>query len=268
MGMKGEILINTENDQLLTAKESLEEKNRFLEENQCRILKLTGKIWKKNISLSDDEYAIGLKAVSDAIDSYNPAKGNFWSYAAVIIKNRLIDRRRATTKYDQEILVSGNVLDGTSDYDDEEYLIQEEVLEKKSISTENNLKLEIEALSQELARYNISFFDLAASSPKAQKTRNKCCEIIKAFFLPPPLLEAMEKKRRFPGTEICKRVKKAKKCVERYKNYLICIVLIIKGDYPGIGEYISYIKDEVNIKDEVKTERRGEHEGLSCGDQR
>lgn len=45
MGMKGEILINTENDQLLTAKESLEEKNRFLEENQGRILKLTCLPW-------------------------------------------------------------------------------------------------------------------------------------------------------------------------------------------------------------------------------
>ena len=196
---------------------------------------------------------IALNAVSSAIDSYQENKGNFWSYASVVIKNRLIDYYRSERRHDQEIAASPNVFDGTTDYEDPEYALQEQVTESHSIRPDDSLKLEIQALNEELAAYDISFFDLAASSPKAAKTRSKCAQIIKAFFLPPPLTRYLEEKRRFPAAQINKRVKNAKKCVERYKKYLICIVVIIRGDYPHIAEYISYITDE------MKEGKEGEH---------
>lgn len=196
---------------------------------------------------------IALNAVSSAIDSYQEDKGNFWSYASVVIRNRLIDYYRSEKRHENEIAASNTVFDGTTAYDDPEYALQEQVIDSQSVKTDDSLKLEIQALNEELAAYDISFFELAASSPKAAKTRSKCAEIIKAFFLPPPLTQFLEKNHRFPAAQINKRVKNAKKCVERYKKYLICIVVIIRGDYPHIAEYISYITDE------MKEGKEGDH---------
>lgn len=199
----------------------------------------------KNITPNDDEYSISLMAISSAMDTYQERRGEFWSYASVVLRNRLYDYYRSQKKYQKELPASNQAFDEVLDDTDSEFLLQREITQKHYISSENNLKEEIEALNEELSQYGISFFDLAKSSPKAQKTKKKCIEIIKALFLPPPLVDFLEEKKEFPTREINKRVNGARKCIERYKKYMISVVCIIRGDYPGIAEYISSITEEL-----------------------
>ncbi|MBQ9567674.1 MAG: hypothetical protein IJR31_06325 [Lachnospiraceae bacterium] len=82
------------NERALLAKTDKEELEHFLSDEQSHILKLTGRLLGRNVTVSDDEYAIALTAVSEAIKNYDRTRGNFWSFASVVIKSRELDYYR------------------------------------------------------------------------------------------------------------------------------------------------------------------------------
>ena len=88
------------------AKTDHEARNRFIAREELHIKKLTARILKKSITESDDEYAIALSAVNEAIDRYDEAKGDFWLFASYLIKNRIYDfYRKENLHISQEIPV-------------------------------------------------------------------------------------------------------------------------------------------------------------------
>ena len=234
------------NERAVRAKESLENLDRFLLEEQKHILHLTGKVLKKNISASDDEYSIALTAVSEAVGSYDDSKGDFWSYAAFVIKSREVDYYRKNAKTgENELTVSPELFGGeTEDDDPGTGALQKDINEKTATVADTGLKDEIEALSSKLKDYGISFFDLAECSPKAEKSRSACSMVIKAIFTPPPLIEEIMKSKALPIKKILEREKGvSRKLIDRHRKYLISAAVILTGDYPGIAEYIPYSKD-------------------------
>lgn len=252
-----------ENKQAVMASRDKEEKERFLEENQERILRLAAKITHKSLTRSDDAWTVAMYAVSQALDSWDETKGDFWPYAAVIVQNRLTDLYRSNARRDAEIIVRPEAFDGEVDDTDSDVSIQMEVRDHAGVSEDTRLRDEILALQEELSAFDISFFDLAECSPKAQKTRMSCGALIRAMFKPPPpLTDSMKKARQLPVTEILRRTGLPKKTAERYRKYLVAGTLILDGDYPGLAEYMSYIDitektEESEDGREVKDKHRG-----------
>ena len=107
--------------------QSEEEKNIFLEEHLSRIIRLAGKMTNKNITPNDDEYSISLMAISSAMDTYQEGRGEFWSYASVVLRNRLYDYYRSQKKYQKELSTSNQAFDGVLDDSDSEFLLQREI---------------------------------------------------------------------------------------------------------------------------------------------
>ncbi|MBQ8982099.1 MAG: hypothetical protein IJ079_00800 [Lachnospiraceae bacterium] len=216
-------------------------KNEFLSMEQTHILRLTSKVLKKSVTTSDDEWSVALLAVSQAMDHYDIDKGDFWNYAALVIRSRIFDEYRKRKK--GEVLVSPDVFSGGVDQDDPEVGIQNEIQQKyvkeADIQEQKALQDEILLLTEELQDYHISFFELAMNTPKADKTKNVCREIIRAIFLPPPLMAEIRKTKTLPVKEILKRYHFSRKISDRYRKYLITVALILDGDYPGLNEYVS-----------------------------
>lgn len=237
--------MNTEeiNEIVLKAAHDAEVKNEFLISEQQHILKLTAKIAGKSLSMSDDEWSVGLNAVSEAIDSFNADKGSFWTYANVVIKSRLYDYYRKIKK--EELLVEEDAFSGIIDEDSRDSGLRSEIAAKTMVVEENPIADEIAALTEELKSYNISFMDLAGNSPKAGKTRAKCVDIIKALFTPPPLVEEIRRKQTLPVKELSKRLRFSTKLTDRYRKYLIVSALILDGDYPELSEYLSDAKNSI-----------------------
>lgn len=218
-----------------------DEKNSFLEENQDRILRLTSRILGRGVTKSDDEWSVALSAVSKAYDTHSEEKGLFWPYASVVIRNALTDYFRSAGRARNEFPVQPGAFDG--DLDDQEGNLSEqlEVQEKASVSFDNQLALEIDAVQAELEPYGFSFFDLAACSPKSVKTKKSCANVLKAFFTPPPIVEELLKNRKLPASELVRRSGEKGKILERHRNYLIAAALILKDDeYPGLAEYFEF----------------------------
>ena len=228
------------NRRALRAASDKEEKNLFLTEERDHILYLTARILRRTVTDSEDEFSIALLAVSEAIDSFKEEKGAFWNYASLVIKSRILDDYRKRSSYSNELLLSPDSFSGESD--DEEnnagISIRTELNKKTAVYIDNSLKDELSELGRELKEYDIDLFDLPKVSPKSEKTRKTCSELIAAFFLPPPLVGLLKKTGKLPVNELLKRHNASRKLIDRHRKFLLASILIKSGDYSEIGEYI------------------------------
>ena len=234
------------NDRALLAKVDKEELEHFLSDEQQHILKLTGRLLKRSVTVSDDEYSIALSAVSEAVKNYDRTRGDFWSFASVVIKSRELDYyRHSASVNDREMPVAPEMFSADSAHSMEEErdrALQHDINEKTAVYVDTVLKDEIEDLKEKLAGYDISFFDLAGCSPKAKKSREACSLVLRAIFTPPPLMDEIIKNKSLPIKKILERQKVSRKLIDRHRKYLMSAAIIIDGDYPGIAEYIPYAK--------------------------
>ncbi len=228
---------NEDNRHAIAAAADAEAKNAFLAEQQSHILHLTARIMKRTVTMSDDEWSVALMAVSEAVDSYDENRGNFWNYAALVIGSRLKDHFRSGTK-DAEMLVGPDAFDGDPDEDDPSLGLKIEVREKTAVVVDTSLRDEIEAFGEELSEYGIDLFELPESAPRAAKTRAVCAELIKAFYTPPPLIDELKRTKNLPVKSLLSRVKVARKLIDRHRKYLVAAMLIKAGDYPGMADYL------------------------------
>ena len=238
--------IRAENENAVRASADRQYREIFLGENEDHILRLASQILKKTVTKSDDEYSVALIAVSEALDGYDEKKGDFWGYAAFVIKSRLYDMYRKEGRHKDEISVSPESFSGELSDEDPETEMKLKVREKLTTDdasgTENPVKYEIEAITEELKALGISFFDIDRS-PRTVSTRNMCGKIIKAVFLPPPLVALLRKTGLFPAKEVMARQDVSRKFIDKYRKYLIASTLILDGDYPVLSEYVKYLRD-------------------------
>lgn len=240
-----------ENEEALLAGTDPDEKERFLEHYRNRILRLAGRITGRVLTESDEEWSVAFLAVSYALDTFLPSKGDFWPYAALVIRSRMGDYYRTQARHSSEVSTRPDVFEGNLNEDDPDFSMQAQVQNKVAHFVDTSLRDEIFALQEELDDYDISFFDLAQSSPKSAKTRQACSALVRALFTPPPpLVPEMRRKKSLPVKKLLERVEAARKLVDRYRKYLITSALILDGDYPGLADYLDYIKKDLD------TERR------------
>ena len=90
----------------------------FIRDSEQTILKIASKVSGKYISKSDDDWSVALYAFNKAIDSYSKEKGDFTTYAGVLIKRSMIDHYRSQKRFDQEIPASREIMseEGEDDY--------------------------------------------------------------------------------------------------------------------------------------------------------
>ena len=159
------------NNDALRARQDEERMDAFIRQNRRFILGCAHKTLHRFVSESDDEWSIALIAFHEAVQSYDSGKGSFKSFAALVIKRRLMDYMDSQSKYRREV---GADLSGAEPDRESaapvELQAARAVAEKsmESSASEAAMRDEIEALGGVLQGYGFSFFDLADCSPRAQ----------------------------------------------------------------------------------------------------
>lgn len=204
-------------------------KNELISEYQNFILSSASKVLKRSVSTSDDEFMIAMMAFNEAIDSYDRSKGKFLSFASIIIRNRIIDILRHSAR---DISVPFSSLTG----DNDDNIIME--FEAPQISS-TDIKLEIEALTEELNNFDISFFELTEVTPKSRKTKRLCYDVIRYITENQKLIDMVLKKHILPLKEVTDNLNSNRKTLERHRKYIITAVIVLTQDYPGIAEYFN-----------------------------
>lgn len=202
----------------------------FIARHDFYILKTASKTAKRYITKSDEEYSVAMLAFYETIQKYDENKGNFYSFAELMISRSLIDYFRGKNKYNAEIQV---------DELEDKYI---------KVNNDDSLKLEIEAIGQILQKYDFMFMDLEKCSPKAKKTRLACSNAVTFLLGRPNLIEQMRNIKQLPIKAIEENLMIPRKILERHRKYIIAAVEILHGEYPIISEYLSYMRKGENLR--------------------
>ncbi len=220
------------------ATQSEEARSAFIIQNEKFIISCASRFTKRYITKSDDEWSIALIAFSHAMDTYEPEKGIFQSYARLLIERRLTDYIRTQARFSGEQSTEPYVFEGNVDEDGESSAYQLHIVRATATSDENPIRDEILALNDLLADYDISFMDLTECSPKASKTKKACSEAIGYLSGEPALVAKMRQSRLFPIKNISENTKVPRKILERHRKYIIAATEIICNDFPLLQEYL------------------------------
>ena len=214
-----------------------ENRSNLIDANKGFIYSTTSKLCKKTLKWeNDEELSIALMAFNTACDKYDKTKGNFYGFGKIIIKNALIDffRKNKTTP---NLIYSNN--DETVDYIDGKNSIN-----NYEIQIENEFRVEeITLFSAELLKYKINFNTLIDLSPSHKDTRNNLLNVAFLCSKEESILSFLNTKRRLPAKEIIILTASNRKFIEKWRVYIISLILILTNP-----EYM-YLKSYLNIKE-------------------
>ncbi len=231
----------------LKARGNNEQFNIFVTDSKQFILKCTSKICAKYITDSDDEWSVALMAFHEAVESYDITKGKFSSFSYLVIKRRLYDSFEKEKRHRSEIATRPDALSGDIKADDagayESEVARAATGSSNIVTMDNPVKDEVDALNQELAAFGFELFEVAADSPKANKTKRSCGMAVSAIIEHKVLYESLKGKKKLPYEELLKVDLVTKKVLERHRKYIIMAVIVLTGDYPLLAEYVKNIRE-------------------------
>ncbi len=187
----------------------------------------------------DEEVSIGLIALNEAVDRYDPARGaSFISFAELVIKRRLVDYYRRQ-KGQSEIPLSE-----LESQDDEgnplETVQHRQALDEYSRHLESqDRRLEIARYAKRLAEFGIRFSELVEISPRHEDARLRALEAARVVAEQPLLAQHMLTKRELPLKQLEERVGVSRKTLERQRKFIIAVVLIMIEDFYHLRQYIA-----------------------------
>lgn len=209
-------------------------RNAFIDKYKNFILSAASKVLGHYVGTEDDEYSLAMIAFNDAITKYDESKGDFYKFATLLIRNKLIDELR---KQNSNVIPFSSLHSTGKNYEDEEL----EVVGDEDVASD--IAIELHTLKAELAKYNISMFDIPQSSPKATKTKRMMYEILMYIRQNAEAKKSILKNKEIPLKLLMDSFEVNRKFLERHRKYIITATIILNGDYPIITEYIKNLRE-------------------------
>ncbi len=194
---------------------------------------------KTSVSQSDAIAGEAMLAFVEAVHKFDAAKGAFLPYCRLTIRHRVYDFLRAARRQETAAVLSG------SPYEEDDPALREQSIRAFQVQNiEADLRMEIAAFNIEIESFDISYDSLVSSSPKANKTRKQCLAAARCTAGDPGVLRKLLRTRMLPIKEICEKIRLPYKSAERYRKYIVAVVVILAGDYPYLREYVRPRKNE------------------------
>ncbi|WLV25485.1 RNA polymerase sigma-I factor [Aciduricibacillus chroicocephali] len=213
--------------------------NHLLTSYQPFVAKSVSEVCKRYIDPKrDDEFSIGLSAFNEAISSYVPERGNFFSFAKLVIKRKVIDYIRYSQKG-----VTAVSLDETYDEEQMENPLEAAAV-KENYDKEQDAwfrKQEIIEFAKQLNQYKLTLTELAESSPKHRDARDSAVATAKILYRDEALRDHVKRKHKLPIKELAKLVDVSKKTLERNRKFILAIFIVLDGDFVYLQEYLKGI---------------------------
>ena len=237
---------HNDNDEIARAKADEAAMEDLIRRHRRFILSCAYKATHRFITESDDEWSIALIAFHEAVMSYDNSRGSFRSFAALVIRRRLLDhldsqaktRREISTDFDESQSDDTQAVSGTA-------LEARQQLARQAIDAtreQTQTRDEIDAMQQILGGYGFSFFDLADCSPRAQKTKAACAAVITALLDDRELIDSLRRTGTLPTKKLVEVTGLPRKILENHRKYIIAAAEILDGDYPHLAEYLRFVK--------------------------
>lgn len=186
----------------------------------------------------DDEYSIAMIAFHEAILGYQKERGNFLSYAALLIRSRIIDYQRKEARHQGHL--SLHIPSGEDDR-----VLMDQLADNhdhyETAATREATRQEIEELASILAQFGVSFSDVADNCPKQERTLAACAAAIRYAGSSPSLLAQLLKTKKLPLGELVTGSGAERKTLERHRKYILAMLLIQTNGYEIIRGHLRHI---------------------------
>lgn len=245
-------------DRVLLAKENPEEMDQLLTEYQPFLKKqLSG---KNGSGLEyDDMFSLAMLTFIGCIMQYEEGRGNFLSYCSICIKNRIIDEMRKQSRYTSHILL----LDKSNEFTEPPELNIASIKAYNKELERAALSEEIEALSQILSTYGISFYELTNVCPRHSRSKTQCVSAAKILLADRKMKIKFFKSHKLPQKELAAKLNISPKTIEKHRKYIAALAILLSGDYPGIKAFLPACQEKKQIASQSKDTPSGEDENLN-----
>jgi len=197
----------------------------------------TAKFLKRPPDKSDDELSIAMFAFYEAIKNYSKLRGSFLKFAALQIKNRLIDNFRKEKRNKWHISLD------EKDEDDND--LMETISDEHDDYEENELRQatqdEIAELSAQMSDFGVSMSDVADNSPRQKRTLEICQKAVRYARNNPEILEDFLRSKKVPLAKLAEGAGVERKSLERHRRYLVAVLLICTNGYEIMRGHIMQV---------------------------
>ena len=215
---------------------SPEERNDLLKDLEPQVLKIASKISKRLITKQDDEYAIALEGLNEAITKYDKKhQSAFMSFAYLVIHGRLVDYFRQQKRHANQVSLN------TSNSQEEEVhhpgIIAHSYENFRKEELNQMRKLEITIFVKALEKYGITMDELIKKSPKHRDTRKNLYQIAKKLASNKKLLQDFLARKRLKK-QLVDELGLHRRTLSRHRTYLTALAILFQEDLPLIREYL------------------------------
>ncbi len=204
------------------------------------------KVMKRPLNVNqDDEYSIAMIAFHEAINGYSKTRGSFLNYAAMLIRNRIIDYWRKNNRHNQVISLNTPTNDDASTLEES---IPDNEYQEENLVIREATKEEILELSQQMTEFGVSLTDVAESSPKQERTLTSCKEVIAYAKDNEEIMKEFLRTKRLPLSKILEGVDVPRKTIERHRKYVVALLLIYSNGYEIIRGHLAEVMKGVTAQ--------------------
>jgi RNA polymerase sigma factor len=216
-------------------------RNELIRQYRPYILKTTSRVFGRYIDPKrEDAYSVALTAFDEAITGYSPEGGRlFLGFAEKVIHRRLIDYVRQEKRH--SVVLPYSAFDSEDEQEGQPVNRVEIAQAMDAYSADRSAderRTEIEALTEELAVFGITFVDLVQHSPSHQDSREMLLRAGRWLANEENLFHSLRERKLLPIKELCESQSLSRKTIERHRKYLIAVSLIAYGTYPYLHGYI------------------------------
>ena len=201
MGLDKKLEINTEN------------LNALIECNIAYIIKTVSSVTQKYVSVEhDDEFAVALNAFAEAVERYDGEKGNFLSYAGLVMRSRLLTYLKKEQNSKNSVSLDELIDKGYEPHD-------------SSIS-DPDLHEEIMIYINELKKFNLSLESMADYSPVHKSTRKTSVSIAEKSSHDEKIVSDTYRRKKLPIRPVARLCNVTEKIVKTSKNFILGTMLV------------------------------------------
>lgn len=222
------------------AKEDSRAADRLIRRYLSFIRSEASKQTKRILTESDDEMSIAMIAFHEAIIGYSRQRGSFLSYAAMLIKSRLIDFHRREQRHRHSVS-----LDQPLDGEDDDVTVGDRMSSKSDHSAEladrDALRSEIAELTAQLSLLGLSLSDIADNCPKQQRTQAACVRLLQHALENREILDDLLRTGKLPVARLADETKVDRKTIERHRKYIVALLVIQTNGYEQIRHHMKQV---------------------------
>lgn len=190
---------------------------------------------------SDEEVVIGQAAVFEASRAYRPESGvPFSAFATMVVRRRLIDHYRRTTRHREVPLSALEREDeegGTWSPPEVTAALEADAQAREARERSEDLA-EFAGL---LAHHGLSLRDLVRQSPRHRDARQRAVAVARALVAEPRQAAALRAHGRLPAADLeraGRAVGLSRKTVERRRRYILGVALLLAAGFPRLQAYL------------------------------